>query len=130
MSVETDVFVRGDCAVEDAVSFMEEAWALKFERVDESQGAVYRGSAVGVSIAIFGNHGLEDDGALLFSQYSFEVSFKRFQTAIDEDLSSQLCRTLAELFARHFCKRLGIECLVVEGLQRVVATVGDAHRSS
>jgi len=73
----------------------------------------------GVTISLDSNQSYLDDGEIAFSRYKHEVSFETF-LGVYERIRTDIAANLALLFARTFCDRFGVNCMVVKNLQTIV----------
>ena len=77
----------------------------------------------GIHLSLVTDHGLEDDCGIAFSRYGHQVGFTLYAGRMDPTAGQALCRALATAFAHTVANELHRECLIVEGVERVLEEV-------
>lgn len=122
MSVSVDVFVAANSKIEGIITCTEQVIGHRLERADGEEGALYKNSVMGIEIAAIYEHGLVDDVGIEFSRYPIQISFTRYAGAPEAELLTELCRILALICASTISRVCNNECIVVDGLQHIIAS--------
>jgi hypothetical protein len=86
-------------------------------------GAVHRGRALDVAFSLIGGHGLVvDDYGIEFTKYEYQLMLTPFEVGLRVAALDAMYENLAMFMAERLTSRLHCETLVVENLQRAVAT--------
>jgi hypothetical protein len=81
MSTPISIFINSSSAFENTALEIEKALSLK-----------YRYGGLGLTITLFGNHGLEDDKGIPFSHYQYEMDFDVIR--ISKRKSGKICNIM------------------------------------
>jgi hypothetical protein len=128
MSHVTSVFIAKQVPTAEICRLFEaDCGILLFEQRDGDR-TYFERNIFGVFVTVCDCHEYEDNLGIAFSQFPIEVSFKRYAGAWDVDLRTNLCRTMAKLFAQLASQRLQSTCIVVDDLQQMVASYRDGEQ--
>ncbi len=83
--------------------------------------AVYTWEFMGVHVFFCEDHGMEDDG-IEFSNYTHSLSFKSYAGGRVRSERLDLARCMALIIAGAIWDEFKIECMVVDGLQKLLKT--------
>jgi hypothetical protein len=109
MSTPISIFINSSSAFENTALEIEKALSLK-----------YRYGGLGLTITLFGNHGLEDDKGIPFSHYQYEMDFD----VIRKDIEAKIWENLQYYAAmyKRIITELKYPTMVVDNLQKMIAT--------
>jgi hypothetical protein len=119
MAWPREIFINYAGGEANAVRAVSEIVGRSLEREDRDIGTIHRCRAFEVEIALWGDHGLEDDSGIEFTKYDYQLNLNAFRMsalayeALYDAISLYLAERLSETLA--------CETLVVENLERKVA---------
>jgi hypothetical protein len=122
MSYSVTVYVR-DAGTDELVVLLRERFNTVVSYSERASELVGLAEVFGVRVAVGGQNGLEDNCGIQFSLYGADVEFSVSAGTIDPTVGPALCRAMALAFATKLANARRRECLVVEGVQRVIAKV-------
>lgn len=85
-------------------------------------GVLYRGRLLDAEVVLFGDHGLDDDCGIKFTEYAYQIKLTAFDVGMRLSSYDQMYESVAVFVAERLCSCLGCRTQVVASLQRVVAT--------
>jgi hypothetical protein len=92
MSTPISIFINSSSAFENTALEIEKALSLKSELISDDDEVKYRYGGLGLTITLFGNHGLEDDKGIPFSHYQYEMDFDVIR--ISKRKSGKICNIM------------------------------------
>ncbi|WP_437567661.1 hypothetical protein [Sorangium sp. So ce542] len=120
MSVFVDF--RGDEAV--LLNAIVEVLGCSLAKEELDVGVLYRGRLLDTEVVLFGDHGLDDDCGIKFSEYAYQMKLTAFDVGMRVSSYGRMYECIAVFVAERLCARLGRRTQVVANLQRIVATFG------
>jgi hypothetical protein len=118
---EVDVFLRLNGGLQEVVELLQQEAGIALV-VSGQQPRLFEASCLSISIAVFDEHGLENNLGIPFEEYPVEVSYKRFAGTVGSDVGEALCRNMALATGQLVAAFLGADYIVVEDLQRQIAS--------
>ncbi|KYF55709.1 hypothetical protein BE08_30890 [Sorangium cellulosum] len=117
----TSVFIdfHGDeAALVDALA---EVLGCPLVREDLDVGTLHRCRLLDTELVLFGDHGLEDDCGIRFTEYSHQLQLTAFDVGVRIPGYDRMFESMAVFLGERLSVRLGSRTLVVANLQRTVA---------
>lgn len=117
----TSVFIdfHGDeAALVDALA---EVLGCPLVREDLDVGTLYRCRLLDTELVLFGDHGLEDDCGIRFTEYSHQLQLTAFDVGVRIPGYDRMYESMAVFLGERLSVRLDSRTLVVANLQRTVA---------
>ncbi|WP_438040574.1 hypothetical protein [Sorangium sp. So ce128] len=85
-------------------------------------GVLYRGRLLDTEVVLFGDHGLDDDCGIKFSEYMYQLKLVAFDSGMRLSSYDRMYESVVVFVAERLCERLHSRTQVVVNLQRIVAT--------
>lgn len=120
MARELYVFIRSEDGLASVLKALVALFGQEFATHSTDFGPIHRVTLLGHEIDVFDNHGLEDDCGIEFSRFDTELRLRPLGIVSDPSVLRQVCRSVAILVARYLEERSACECIVVDGLQKVI----------
>ena len=115
-------FINGSSNLNLILNCIKNTIDIKLEKCfNDFNEEIYSKSISGIRVYAYSNHDLLDDCGIQFSRYSIQVGFEALSFPYG-DLRERQCRVLALLVANAATDDLGCECIVVEELQKLIAS--------
>jgi hypothetical protein len=115
------LFIKFEGGIKEIVSFLEELTGLTLVVEQSEEGNNCRFILFDIEYIIFDNHGLEDDGEIIFSNYRFEFDLRQFISGQVSEYYQEMFESVAKYLASRISKKLICEVMIVENLQRKIA---------
>lgn len=124
MTSPLSIFVeyRGDEAdlIREAAAIL----ATSFDREELDVGPIHRSRILDTEFVLYGDHGLDDDAGIRFSEYNYQIRMTPFRVGTHAKAFDGLYRNMALFLAERLSTQLNCKTLVVENLQHCVAEFG------
>ncbi|XXX74356.1 hypothetical protein WMF30_42595 [Sorangium sp. So ce134] len=85
-------------------------------------GTLHRGRFLDTEVVLLGDHGLDDDCGINFTEYAYQVQLTAFDAGMRLSSYDRMFESVAVYVAERLSGRLGCRTQVVANLQRTVAT--------
>ena len=120
MSKCASVFFNSGMALKETIHFLSHLFQVSFACQEDPP--LYEHTGLDFAILLYEEHGLEDDGELLFSRYQYQLTIlNRYPTAAH---AGEIRRYMA-LYLFHQLLRCQFPSMVVEGVQVLLDRWGD-----
>lgn len=122
MAKPQSIFVKYAGDKGDIVDAIGEVVGQSLTGEDRDVGTIHRGRALDVEFSLFGDHGLLDDSGIEFSKYDYQLKLTPFEVGLRTGTFDAMYQNLALFLAERLAASLRCETMVVENLQREIAT--------
>jgi len=122
MNNVTNVFVNGAFTLTQLVSLISSLLGVVFQRKELDLGILYSGNIeeYNILVEVFDEHGLVNDGGINFEEFDYQVSFESDDRGSDLGKYRTIRKDLAITLVDSLKTDIESECIVVEGLQKIV----------
>lgn len=121
MSSLTSLFIRSELKIEDLLEKLEEVLDIRFQRDVREDGTLYVCSPLGIRLTLFGDHNLEDDMGIRFSEFQYELDIEIDAPDVTQDLVDLVHEDVTRFLLSKVSRLPGWDCLAVANLQRIMA---------
>ncbi len=122
MSNTLSILVRGNVSFVSIKDCLESFVGHRFTKSEEVDWNLYEAYVLGMHISLFDEPGFVDDSGIMFSQYPFVIDVDTASMTLEDDIKQDCSKCFSSLLANTLTKHVHCDCVVVENLQRVVAT--------
>ncbi len=120
MSKEYNIFFNKNIHFEELIHDIEKFSGLYFVEEKEESLHYFQTVIFGIEISVWKNHELDDEGIIRYSNYNFQIQFKRFAGLPEQEIQVSISKNLAFILASYISRNLQVECIVLEGLQKII----------
>lgn len=120
MTSVTSVFIKSNEEFSAIRIAVEKALDVQFMLEQDDVGSRYVCNTLCLTLILFDDHGLEDDMGIEFTAYPYELDVMIDRRSIDGDLCDQFHYEATLFLAAKLRGRLGLECIAVQNLQRIM----------
>lgn len=123
MSDTLSIFVSNGPSIEECRNLIENHLRINLTKRIDIEGHLFEGEVLGACVALFDDHGLDDDCGIEFTKFPLEIDFTRYAGTKAPDWNEATYLSLAVSIAESLSKQFNSRCLIVENLQRIVKSI-------
>ena len=115
-----DLFINYDGEIDDIAEKIGELLGIELIKNHNEFGVIYKFIAFNIEFLLYGEHGMEDDQGIAFTDYNYQMQLIKLRIGEKYKMYNAIYENMARFLTEKLAYDLGARTMLVENLSKVV----------
>jgi len=118
-----DLFLNYMGAVDEVANEISKLFRIELTKKQDEFGDKYSFYFMDIEFLLYGDHGLEDDCGIIFTDYNYQIQIIKLNYAMKHETYSDMYSKIAMFLTERLSRALNANAMLVDNLQHLVAKI-------